>query len=62
MVPIHLVAHEGVYDIHFDKIGYALHVEEDFEIVWQETKTLNVELTPQDPNFPFMEDWSSGSF
>jgi hypothetical protein len=25
-----LVAHEGVYDIVFDKIGYALHVEEDF--------------------------------
>jgi hypothetical protein len=33
-----------------------------FEIVWQETETLNVELTPQDPNFPFMEDWTSGSF
>jgi hypothetical protein len=57
-----LIAHEGVYDIHFDKIGYALHVEEDFEIVWQETKTLNVELTPQDPNFPFEETWASGSF
>jgi hypothetical protein len=57
-----LVAHEGVYDIHFDKIGYALHVEENFEIVWQQTKTLNVCLTEKEPNFPFEENWSSGSF
>jgi hypothetical protein len=57
-----LVAYEGVYDIVFDKIGYALYIEEDFEIVWQQTHTLNVELTPQDPNFPFEETWASGSF
>ncbi|MBE0661115.1 MAG: choice-of-anchor J domain-containing protein [Bacteroidales bacterium] len=57
-----LVAYEGVYDIEFDKIGYALYVEEDFEVVWQQTHTLNVELTPQDPNFPFEETWTSGSF
>jgi hypothetical protein len=57
-----LVAYEGVYEICFDKIGYALYCVEDFEIVWQETHTLNVELTPQDPNFPFTEDWASGSF
>jgi hypothetical protein len=57
-----LVAFEGVYDIEFDKIGYALYVEEDFTVVWQQTHTLNVELTPQDPNFPFEETWASGSF
>jgi len=56
-----LVAHEGQYDICFDKIGYALHCQ-PITIVWQQTQTLNVGLTPQEPNFPFEETWSSGSF
>jgi hypothetical protein len=56
-----LVAHEGEYEICFDKIGYALHCE-PITVVWQEILTLNVELTPQDPNFPFEETWASGSF
>jgi hypothetical protein len=37
-------------------------IEEDFEIVWQQTKCLNVCLTEKEPNFPFTENWSSGSF
>jgi hypothetical protein len=57
-----LVAAEGVYDMVFNKPGYALHVVEDFTIAWQQTQELDVELTPSEPNIPFEEDWSSGEF
>jgi hypothetical protein len=57
-----LVAAEGVYDLVFNKPGYALHVVEDFTIAWQQTQELDVELTTSEPNIPFEEDWSSGDF
>ncbi len=57
-----LVAPEGFYDIVYNKPGYALHIIEDFEIVWLQTHEIDVELTPSEPNIPFLEDWDSEDF
>jgi hypothetical protein len=57
-----LVAPEGIYDIVYNKPGYALHVIGDFEIVWQQTHEIDVELTPTEPNIPFGEHWDSEDF
>lgn len=57
-----LVAPEGTYDLVYNKIGYALYIIEDFEIVWLQTHEVDVELTTSEPNIPFFEDWDSEDF
>lgn len=57
-----LVAAEGVYDLVYNKPGYALHVIEDFEVLWLQTHIIDIELTPSEPNIPFIEDWVSEDF